>query len=45
MTEVQIGKIYRHFKGKYLSSFLGEIEQNREDNITHQTHRFELVEF
>ena len=76
MTEVQIGKIYRHFKGKYIfvenlgkysetdetvviykginnggifvrpiSSFLGEIDQNRDDNITHQTHRFELVEF
>jgi len=75
--EVQIGKIYRHFKGNHyyvkdiaLSSetlekqvvyqalygdlttyvrpynmFLEEISKNREDNITNQKYRFELINF
>lgn len=76
MEEVKIGKVYRHFKGKYifvenlgkysetgetvviykglndggtcarpLSSFLEEIDPNRDGNVTHQSHRFELYEF
>lgn len=80
MEQVQIGRVYRHFKGNYYfvenvgydsetqdrmviykplyeredgksiwvrpeSMFLSEIPLDRPDNITHQTHRFEVVEF
>ena len=80
MEQVQIGRVYRHFKGNYYfvenvgydsetqdrmviykplyeredgksiwvrpeSMFLSEITLDRPDNITHQTHRFEVVEF
>lgn len=80
MKHVQIGKVYRHFKGNYYfvenvgfdsetqdrmviykplyeredgksiwvrpeSMFLSEVPSDRPDNITHQTHRFELVDF
>ncbi len=75
---IQIGKVYRHFKGNYyyveniarnsetqedyvvykplypredaslwirpLSMFLEKIDSSRPDNITKQTHRFELVD-
>ena len=78
MNNVEIGKVYRHFKGNYFfvenialdsetmervvvykhlsddslskiwtrteSNFLGEIDINRPDNLTKQTHRFELCE-
>ena len=77
MEQVEIGKVYRHFKGNYYfvenvgldsenkermviykplyerqdskiwvrkeSMFLEEIDKNRKDNITGQTHRFELA--
>ena len=77
MEHVEIGKVYRHFKGNYYfvenvgldsenqermviykplyerqdskiwvrreSMFLEEIDKNRKDNITRQTHRFELA--
>jgi len=77
MEHVEIGKVYRHFKGNYYfvenvgldsetterlviykalyerpdcriwvrkeKMFLEEIDKNRKDNITGQTHRFELV--
>ena len=77
MEHVEIGKVYRHFKGNYYfvenvgldsetqervviykplykrpdsqiwirreEMFLEEIDKTRKDNITGQTHRFELV--
>ena len=77
MKQVEIGKVYRHFKGNYYfvenvaldsetkerlvvykplyerqdskiwvrreAMFLEEIDSKRKDNITGQTHRFELV--
>ena len=77
MEKVEIGKVYRHFKGNYCfvenialdsetqertvvykaiynredsqiwvrneKMFLEEIDKNRKDNITGQTHRFELA--
>ena len=80
MEQVQIGRVYRHFKGNYYfvenvgydsetqermviykplyeredgksiwvrpeSMFLSEIPLDRADNITKQTHRFELIEY
>ena len=56
MEQVQIGKIYRHFKGNYYfiedialdsetnEMFLEEISIERPDNITGQKYRFELQE-
>lgn len=78
MKHVEIGKVYRHFKGNYYfvenialdsetqervviykaiynredsqiwvrreEMFLEEIDSTRKDNITGQTHRFEIVE-
>ena len=77
MEHVEIGKVYRHFKGNYYfienvaldsekkervviyralynrpdsqiwirreAMFLEEIDSSRKDNITGQTHRFELA--
>ena len=80
MQEIQIGKVYRHFKGNYYfvenigydsetqermviykplynredgksiwvrpeSMFLSEIPLDRPDNVTKQTHRFELIQY
>ena len=80
MEQVQIGKVYRHFKGNYYfvdnvgfdsdtkermviykplyeredgryiwvrpeSMFLSEIPLDRPDNVTKQTHRFELIQY
>lgn len=48
MEHVEIGKVYRHFKGNYLwvrpeKMFLEEIPE-RPDNITGQKHRFEVAQ-
>ncbi len=80
MEQVQIGRVYRHFKGNYCfvenvgydsetqermviykplyeredgksiwvrpeSMFLSEIPLDRPDNVTKQTHRFELIQY
>ena len=80
MEQVQIGRVYRHFKGNYYfvenvgydsetqermviykplyeredgktiwvrpeSMFLSEIPLDRPDNVTKQTHRFELIQY
>ena len=80
MEQVQIGKVYRHFKGNYYfvenvgydsetqermviykplyeredgksiwvrpeSMFLSKIPLDRPDNVTKQTHRFELIQY
>lgn len=76
MREIELNRIYRHFKGNYyyvkeialssetleeyvvyqalygdkkiyirkLDMFLESIDENREDNITKQRYRFELVD-
>ena len=42
MKQIEIGKIYRHFKGNYYFVEDIALDSERPDNITRQKYRFEL---